>query len=107
MATCAFLLLLTSGLRAQTNVGSASDQPQAHRFASTFQPYVESNTLAGAVFLVATPNKIIDKEAVGYADLEAKKVLSSDNEFWIASMTKPMTATALMMLVEAQKVETG
>lgn len=56
--------------------------------------------MAGAVFLLATKDKILDEEAVGYADLEAKKPTAAAAEFWIASMTKPMTGTALRMLVD-------
>ena len=41
---------------------------------------------------------------MGYADIAAKKPMRTDNLFWIASMTKPITATALMMLVDEGKV---
>jgi enterochelin esterase family protein len=98
------LLLLASGLYAQPATAPPSPAPDTHLFASVFQPYVDAHTLAGAVFLVATREKVVDEEAVGYADLDAQKPISPDNEFWIASMSKPMTATALMMLVEAGKV---
>jgi CubicO group peptidase (beta-lactamase class C family) len=72
--------------------------------APTLQPFVDKGILAGAVMLAATPDKVLALEAVGYADLAAKKPMTTDTLFWIASMTKPMTATALMMLVDAGRV---
>jgi CubicO group peptidase (beta-lactamase class C family) len=56
------------------------------------------------VTLVATKDKILDLSAVGYADVAAKKPMATDDLFWIASMSKPITATALMMLVDEGKV---
>ena len=91
-------------LRAQS-APTSTGQSNPHPFAAKFQPLVDNHTLAGAVCLVATKDRILDEEAIGYADLETKKPMSFDNEFWIASMTKPMTATALMMLVDEGKVK--
>ena len=73
--------------------------------AAVLQPFVDSHTLAGAVMLVADKNKVLDVEAVGYADIAAKKPMQTDCLFWIASQSKPITATALMMLVDEGKVK--
>lgn len=54
--------------------------------------------------LVATKDRVLTLETVGYSDLATKKPMAPDNLFWIASMTKPMTATAFMMLVDEGKV---
>ena len=72
--------------------------------ASSLQPFIDNHVLAGAVMLVASKDKVLSLEAVGYADIAAKKPMQTDNLFWIASMTKPITATALMMLVDEGKV---
>jgi len=72
--------------------------------AARLQPFVDDHTMAGAVVLVASKDKVVDLEAVGYADLAAKRPMSTNDLFWIASMTKPLTATALMMLVDEGKV---
>ena len=79
------------------------DVPSRH-LASILQPFVDNHILAGAVILVASPDKILDIEAVGYADIVAKKPMQTDCLFWIASQSKPITATALMMLVDEGKV---
>jgi len=68
--------------------------------AAALQPFVDSHEMAGAVTLVATKDKVLSVDAVGYADLGAKTPMTKDTLFWIASMSKPMTATAFMMLVD-------
>ena len=73
--------------------------------AAVLQPFVDRHVLAGAVVLVATKDKVLDVEAVGYADVAAKKPMRTDSVFWIASQSKPITATALMMLVDEGKVK--
>ena len=72
--------------------------------AAVLVPFVESNSLAGAVTLVASKDKVLDLSAVGYADVGAKKPMETGDLFWIASMSKAMTAAALMTLVDEGKV---
>lgn len=71
---------------------------------SALQPFVDNHTIAGVVTLVATKDEVLSLAAVGFSDLAAKKPMRTDDLFWIASMSKPMTATALMMLVDEGKV---
>jgi len=75
-----------------------------NRIAEVLQPFVDSCTLAGAVALVASKEGVLALETVGYADIAAKKPMQPDSFFWIASISKPITATALMMLVDEGKV---
>ncbi len=72
--------------------------------AAKLEPFVASHTLAGAVMLVATKDKVLDVETAGFADIAGKKPMKPDTLFWIASQSKAMTAAALMMLVDEGKV---
>jgi CubicO group peptidase (beta-lactamase class C family) len=72
--------------------------------ASTLQPFVDDKVLAGAVTIIADKDKVLDVSTVGWADIAAKKPMTQDALFWIASMSKPITATAFMMLVDEGKV---
>jgi CubicO group peptidase (beta-lactamase class C family) len=72
--------------------------------ASALQPFVDSHKLAGAVTLVASPERVLSLEAVGYSDVAAGHPMKTDDLFWIASMSKPITASAFMMLVDERKV---
>ena len=87
------------------HLGSASLQAQtAATVAGSVQPYVDRQELAGAVMLVADKDKTLTLEAVGWADVTAKKPMQTDSMFWIASQSKSITAAALMMLVDEGKV---
>jgi CubicO group peptidase (beta-lactamase class C family) len=77
---------------------------KARGVAAVLQPFVEDHSLAGAVALVADKQKILSLEAVGFADVAAGKTMQTDALFWIASQSKPMTASAVMMLVDDGKV---
>ena len=74
------------------------------RVGTVLQTYVDRHMLAGAVTVVATRDRVIDVCSVGYADVQNGSLMKPDALFWIASMSKPMTATALMMLVDDGKV---
>ncbi len=71
---------------------------------AALRPLIDRGELAGAVTLIADREKILQIDAVGYADLVSKTPMREDTLFWIASTTKPMTAIALMMLVDEGKV---
>jgi hexosaminidase len=68
------------------------------------QPLVDNHTIAGAVTLVADKNGTVYRKAAGYRDLGAKAAMPENALFWIASVSKPLTAIALMMLVDEGKV---
>lgn len=74
------------------------------RVAGSVQPFVEKQELAGAVMLVADKENILAIEAVGFEDVAAKKKMCAETLFWIASQSKPITAAALMVLVDEGKV---
>ena len=71
---------------------------------AVLKPFVDKHELAGAVALAADKNKVLSVESVGFADIAAGKVMKQDNIFWIASQSKPMTAVAVMMLVDDGKI---
>lgn len=68
------------------------------------QSAVDAHDLFGAVTVVATKDKIIDCEAACLANLETKEPMRPDSLFWIASMTRPFTAVALLMLQDEGKL---
>jgi CubicO group peptidase (beta-lactamase class C family) len=77
---------------------------EGHALAPVLQTMVDNHLVSGAVALVASPDKVMEVEAVGRASLKTGEPMRADSLFWIASMTKSMTATALMMLVDEGKV---
>ncbi|MCY4600319.1 MAG: serine hydrolase [Acidobacteria bacterium] len=67
--------------------------------------YVDSGELAGAVSLIYHRGEIAQVSARGVQDLESGTPMARDTIFGLASMTKPVTATAVMMLVEEGKLD--
>jgi CubicO group peptidase (beta-lactamase class C family) len=98
------LLPSASPFAAGTLWAQAAAPAPCKTVAASLQPFVGNNTLAGAVVLVASKDKVLCLEAVGCADITAKKPMRPDSLFWIASQSKPITAAALMVLVDEGKV---
>jgi CubicO group peptidase (beta-lactamase class C family) len=71
---------------------------------TALEPFVREHRIAGAVAVVATKDQVLCLEPIGYADVDAQTPMRTDNMFWIASMTKPITTTAMMMLVDEGKL---
>ncbi|HEX4123182.1 MAG TPA: serine hydrolase domain-containing protein [Tepidisphaeraceae bacterium] len=82
-----------------------SEQPsQPGDFAAIAQPYLDKGAFAGAILLAANRDRVLSVEAVGFADVEQRKPMRPDSVYWIASQTKPITGTAVMMLIEEGKI---
>lgn len=73
--------------------------------APVLQSLVDKQLVAGVVALVAGKDQVLVHDAAGFASLKDRTPMRKDAVFWIASMTKPMTASALMMLVDEGKVK--
>jgi CubicO group peptidase (beta-lactamase class C family) len=65
---------------------------------------IAAGDISGAVTIVARNGKIVHHSAKGVVDLESKQPMRTSTMFRIASMTKPVTGTAIMMLVEEGKI---
>jgi CubicO group peptidase (beta-lactamase class C family) len=68
---------------------------------------VDAGVLAGAATLVWRGGEAIQSAAVGWRDVDAEAPLERDTLFRIASMTKPITSTVALMLVEEGKIALG
>jgi len=66
---------------------------------------IASHEVAGAVTLVATKDKVIHLEATGLANLAEQKPMQTDSLFWLASVTKPFTGVAILMLQDEGKLK--
>lgn len=81
-----------------TDVGFAPDG--LARIRPAMQRYVDEGQVSGVVTLVARQGRVVHWDAVGFRDLASRDSLRRDDIFRIYSMTKPVTAVAVMMLVE-------
>ena len=74
------------------------------RVAEAMKPFVERKEVAGVVTLVVGRGQVLDAQSVGQADVANGTPMRPDTIFWIASMTKPVTGTAIMMLQDEGKL---
>jgi len=78
--------------------------PELPGVSAAMQASVDAHEIAGAVTLVATRDKVVHLGATGFADLAAHKPMPTDAMFWIASMSKPVTSVAVLMLQDEGKL---
>jgi CubicO group peptidase (beta-lactamase class C family) len=75
------------------------------RIAPWYQAKVDAGALPGAVVAIARNGKLAYLQAIGFQDRAKTIPLKPDSIFWIASMTKPVTSVAAMILVEQGKLD--
>src|SRR5204862_5167049 len=68
------------------------------------QRYIESGQISGAVTMVSRKGRVAHFEAQGLMDIDAKTPMRKDAIFRIASMSKPVTGVAILMLMEEGKL---
>ena len=107
-----FSLVLDLTLLGQSvkNIGAAPTPENAgfstsrlSRIDKMVEAYVKNDQLPGVVALVVRDGKIVYHKAFGYSDIEKKTPLKKDDIFRIASQSKAITSTAVMMLWEEGK----
>ena len=107
-AALSMLVLSASGwaqsLTTPDPIGAGFSPARLARIAPWYQAEVESTAFTGAVVAIARDGKLAYLQAIGTYDRAGKLPLKPDAIFWIASMTKPVTSVAAMMLVEEGKL---
>ena len=99
------LLLILAGALVMVSPIRLAAAESTQTLTAALQPFVANHTLAGAVVLVASSDRVLALDAVGYMDIAANRPMRTDALFWIASQSKPMTVAALMMLVDEGEVK--
>ncbi|MGH9324559.1 MAG: serine hydrolase domain-containing protein, partial [Vicinamibacteria bacterium] len=85
---------------AQEVAPKPSSEAQVRGIHAFLESAVSEGRVAGAVALVARGSELLSLEAVGMADREAGRPMEENTLFRIASMSKPITSVAVMMLFE-------
>src|SRR5215831_2815967 len=106
MKRATFVLIFCAAACAQapapSSTGLAPDR--VVRIDRLLDRYVEENRIPGAVALVLQDGKPVYERAVGCSDKEARRKMTADTIFRIASQTKAITTTAVLALVEEGKI---
>ena len=84
------------------DVGLSSERLQ--RVNDVVKTYIDSHQISGAVTMVSRKGHVAHFEAHGLMDIEAKTPMRKDAIFRMASMSKPVTGVAILMLMEEGKL---
>ena len=102
-------LVLTMPLQAGTIVAGKPEDlgfspERLARIHEAVQRHIDAKSLAGAVTMVVRNGRIAHLEGHGLIDLETNRPMPKDAIFRLASMSKPVTAVAVMMMLEEGKL---
>jgi CubicO group peptidase (beta-lactamase class C family) len=81
------------------------DPERLARVSHALQRFVDSGDVAGIVTLAWRRGEIAHVDTLGWRDLETQRPMTRDTLFRIASMTKPVTSVAALMLVEEGRLD--
>lgn len=84
------------------DVGMSTDR--LRRIHEAVERHIDAGEISGAVTLVARRGRLVHFEAHGLMDIESKRPMEKDAIFRIASMSKPITGVAVMMMLEEGKL---
>ena len=99
-------MVVTAGVAVAALAGTASAQnsPASAALDASLRGAVERKDVPGVVVLITDRERVLYQGAFGVADVATGRPLTSDALFRIASMTKPVTSTALMQLVKQGRI---
>jgi CubicO group peptidase (beta-lactamase class C family) len=115
MRLCGFALALLPALALGQDCGLGNAKPESAGFSSErlarvhhqMQSLIDEKALAGIVTVLARHGKVLECKTYGKQDLANVKPMAPDTIFRIFSMTKPVTAVAMMLLFEEGKWKPG
>ncbi|WP_343608408.1 serine hydrolase domain-containing protein [Chryseobacterium oranimense] len=100
VAFMGLVMLFSKPAYAQTK---AFNSERLEKIDAVINKHIAASHISGATALILKNGEIVYNKAFGYADLEAKKTMQTDDIFRIASQSKAITSLAVMMLWENGK----
>lgn len=86
-------------------VAFAGQAEEAKGLKASLQKFIDDGEIPGVVTFIGTKDGVKDVQVLGMADVEKKMPMTRTTIFRIASMTKPITALAIMLLVQAGLID--
>jgi CubicO group peptidase (beta-lactamase class C family) len=97
------LLLLCLQATAQRTTDKGFSAEKLQRIDRFIEKEIQENQIPGASVLLIKKGQVVYNKAFGYADIESKRLMKTDDIFRIASQTKAITSVAAMLLWEEGK----
>jgi CubicO group peptidase (beta-lactamase class C family) len=107
VVSCALIVLVIAGVRAEELSETPArnlDPQRVEKVADYFRDEIAAGRLAGAVVLVQQHGRAVLQQSFGVRDVATHVPMTADTIFRIYSMSKPITAAAVMMLVDDGKL---
>ena len=101
-ALCCLAVASTATISAQNgeSIHAGVSPERLLRIGQMLERRIQASDVPGTVSLVALDGHIVHFEARGMLDLDSKRQMTKDAIFSLASLTKPVTAVAVLTLVE-------
>lgn len=100
LALCSLTVWANNKVPVASPESAGMSAERLERLSDNLDRLVDSEQIAGSVTLIARHGKVVYLRANGYQSFEDQVEMDEDTIFRIASMTKPITSVALMMLYE-------
>ncbi len=100
IVTILFVLLFIGQSLAQEKIISGMSLDRLKRYENFIKTEIEQGKIPGAVTLIVRDGIVVQQGSYGYNNLATKTPMTSDDLFFIQSMTKPIITVAFMMLYE-------
>jgi CubicO group peptidase (beta-lactamase class C family) len=84
---------------------ASAQGPTLPGIATAMKELAARQEVAGVVTAVVSKDRLLHLDATGFADLATRRPMTADTLFWIASMTKPVTGVAILMLQDEGKLK--
>src|SRR5258708_5505571 len=108
-AVALFVSVLVLRPAAETAIAKPEDvglsSERLARITEMMKRHIAAGEISGGVTLVARHGRIAHFEATGAMDADSKTPMTKNSVFRIASMTKPVTGVAIMMMMEEGKLK--
>lgn len=92
------------GLALAASLSVLAQSPTLPGIGAAMEGMVARSEVSGAVTVVVAKDRVLHLEPHGLADIASKRPMTPDTLFWIASMTKPVTGVAILILQEEGKL---
>ncbi len=86
------------------NVKSGDDDPTFDNYNRSMSEFLKRHRTPGASIAVTHQGKVVFARGYGYADVAAREPVGAESLFRIASISKPITAVAILQMVERGKL---
>lgn len=97
------LVLTAALLIAQPGLAEPAPSPRLAEVDKAMDKLVKAKAVSGVVTMVYRGDRLIHSSALGYRDLQSRAPMTEDTIFRAYSMTKPVTAVAMMILHDQGK----